>query len=477
MLPSRTNEGRNVPLNIQVLGADDTVTGSRSLLTYQGRSWLIDCGLFQGDKTKRERNWLPFSIQPSSLAGVLLTHAHLDHTGYLPRLCQQGYTGPIHATQGTVDLTQILLLDAAHLEEEAAAFANRTHYSNHSPAEPLFTAADAALANSRLVPHRRDQWIPLAEGLSFRFVRAGHIIGASMIQIAADLGDRGMRTVTFTGDLGNDRSHHLRPPEYIHGTDVLVLESTYGDRLQPREDGLVALAEVVRRTMARGGVLVIPAFAVGRAQELTYMLRLLEDQGKIPSVPVILDSPMATAAMEVCLRHPEDQVLQSAFTGSDDPFRPLRFEVSQTVDESMLSCMRDGPMIVISASGMLNGGRILHHLKARLPDPRSTVVFCGYQADGTKGRFLQDHSVDLATLRIHHVEVPIAAEIVTLDHLSSHADYVDTLTWLSHMPQLPSQIVLNHGEPQAQRALAAHILERFGVQAILACEAKHIAIQ
>jgi len=466
-----------MPLKIELLGADDTVTGSRALLTYQERSWLIDCGLFQGDKTRRDRNWLPFSIPPKSLAGVLLTHAHLDHTGYLPRLCHQGFTGPIHATQGTVDLATILLLDAAHLEEEGAAFANRTHYSNHSPAEPLFTSADAAVAIGYLTPHRREQWIPLAEGLSFRFLRAGHIIGASFIQIAADLGDRGMRTITFTGDLGNDRSHHLRPPEFVRGTDVLVLESTYGDRLQPREDSLVALAAVIRSTVARGGVMVVPAFAVGRAQELTYMLRLLEDQGKIPIVPVVLDSPMAAAAMEVCLRHTEDQVLSSAFTGAADPFRPQLFEVSETVDDSMLACMRDGPMIVISASGMLSGGRVLHHLKARLPDPRNTIVFCGYQAEGTKGRFLQDHSDSLATLRIHHQEVPIAAQIVTLDHLSSHADYADTIAWLTHMDLIPSTIVLNHGEPKAQRALAERIFERFGVRAMLACETRTVAVQ
>jgi metallo-beta-lactamase family protein len=256
----------------------------------------------------------------------------------------------------------------------------------------------------------------------------------------------------------------------------LVLESTYGDRLQPRGSSLRALAEVAARTFARGGVLVIPAFAVGRAQELTYMLRLLEDQGTIPAVPVILDSPMSVAATGICLKHPEDQVLGSAFAGPGDPFRPKLFEVAESADQSMLACMRDGPLVVISASGMLNGGRILHHLKARLADPRNTILFTGYQAEGTKGRFLQDNAGSLAALRIHHADVQLAAEVVTLDHLSAHADQADLLAWLAKMERRPKFIVLNHGASSAQSALAAKIRENLGIPVHLASEEHDYAL-
>lgn len=462
-------------LKLEFLGADGTVTGSRTLLTYRNQSWLVDCGLFQGEKAVKERNWLPFNQPPRDLAGVLLTHAHLDHSGYLPRLCREGFRGQVHTTTGTLELSRILLLDAAHLEEETAAFANRTRYSRHYPAQPLFTTAEAESSLRHLVAHPRESWFKLADGLTCRFLRAGHIIGASIIQLAADLGPRGTVTVTFSGDLGNSRSLHLRPPDIVRDTDILILESTYGDRLQPRASPLDALATIANRTFARGGVMVVPAFAVGRAQELTYMLRLLENTGKLPSVPVILDSPMAAAAMEICLAHAEDQVLSSAFAGSGDPFRPKLFEVTESADESMLACMRDGPMVVISASGMLNGGRILHHLKARLPNEKNTVLFTGYQAEGTKGRYLQDQNgVDgtASVLRIHHDDVPVAAEIVTLEQLSSHADYDDILAWLGLMEKLPSTLILNHGTPAAQAALAGHVESKFGIHAAMSATQK-----
>ncbi len=451
-------------IQLEFLGAKDTVTGSRTLLTYRGKKWLIDCGLFQGDKAKRERNWAPIGPELRGISGVILTHAHLDHCGFLPRLCQAAYSGRIHATTGTVDLAEILLRDAAHLEGEAARYANESGYSNHRPAQPLFTEADAERAIRQLVGHSRDRWIPLEEGLMIRFVRAGHIVGASFVQVSLDTGD-GTKVLTFSGDLGNSRSLILRGPEFVHSTDVLVIEGTYGDKLQPRVDALAAFAEIVRRTVNRQGVLVIPAFAVGRAQEITYMIRLLQDHGAIPAVPVILDSPMAASAMRIALNHPEDLVVSSGFSGSAYAFHPRNFEVAQSPDESMLACMRAGPMIVISASGMLNGGRILHHLKARLPDERNTVLFTGHLAEGTKGRFLQDNAGKAETLRIHHQPVPIEAEVVSLDCLSSHADWDDTLNWLQHIAQKPSHLFINHGEPAAQDALAARVLERFKILA------------
>ncbi len=451
-------------IQLEFLGAKDTVTGSRTLLTYRGKKWLIDCGLFQGDKAKRDRNWAPIGPKLRGLSGVILTHAHLDHCGFLPRLCQEAYSGRIHATTGTVDLVEILLRDAAHLEEEAARYANESGYSHHRPALPLFTAADADRAIKQLVGHSRDRWIPLEEGLMIRFVRAGHIVGASFVQVSLDTGD-GTKVVTFSGDLGNNRSLILRGPEFIHSTDVLVVEGTYGNKLQPRADALAEFAGIVKRTANRGGVLVIPAFAVGRAQEITYMIRLLQDQAAIPGVPVILDSPMAAAAMRIALNHPEDLVVSSGFAGSAYAFHPRNFEVAQTPDESMLACMREGPMIVISASGMLSGGRILHHLKARLPDARNTVLFTGYQAEGTKGRFLLENAGKAATLRIHHKPVPIQAEVAALDCLSSHADRDDTVDGLQHIAKKPSHLFINHGEPAAQDALASRIFERLQVNA------------
>jgi len=459
-------------LTLDFLGAADTVTGSRTLVGYRGRKWLVDCGLFQGAPAIRERNWQRFSPDPSSLAGVILTHAHLDHSGFLPRLAKEGFAGPVLTTSGTAALARILLMDAAKLEEEAARFTNEKGYSRHKPALPLFTDEDALRALALFETRPRHEWLPLGEGLALRFLRAGHIIGSSLVQLMADTPE-GPRVITFSGDLGNGRSQVLRPPESLGETDVLVVEGTYGQRHQPRVGALAVLAQVIRRTFARGGVVMIPAFAVGRAQEITYMLRLLEDQGAIPRVPVVLDSPMAAAAMEVCLAHGEDQILDSGFLGAGDPFRPHRFEVATSPDQSMLACMRDGPMVVISASGMLSGGRILHHLKHRLPDPRHTVLFAGYQAEGSKGRYLQEQGALSGTIRIFKEDVTVQAEIVTMDHLSSHADADDVLEWMGRARRLPTRVLINHGEPAAQAALAVRIGERFGIAATPAATACH----
>lgn len=458
---------------IRFLGAADTVTGSRTLIENDKFRWLVDCGLFQGTKEFRQRNWDHFPVDPSTINGVILTHAHLDHTGYLPRLCASGFKGKIYCSKGTADLARVILMDAAFLEEEFAEFANRSGYSNHKPALPLFTKDDAELAISRFQPIDRNEWHQLDEQVSFQFIRAGHIIGASFAQFHI-VSDQKNCKITFSGDLGNNRSSLLKGPDQLMETDVLILESTYGDRLQPRTDPLTALAEVANRTFNRGGVLVIPAFAVGRAQEVTYMFRQLENKNLIPKVPIILDSPMATTAMNICIRHAEDQILDSEFLGSGDNFHPTHFEVTETPDQSMVACMRDGPMVVISASGMLNGGRILHHLKHRLPDGKNTIMFTGYQAEGTKGRFLQENIGKIETLRIHHQEVEINAEVVTLDVLSSHADYDDSLAWIEAMETKPKRIILNHGHPLAQAALAQKIIARFKIKTQIANETPEI---
>lgn len=451
-------------VKLEFLGAADTVTGSRTLVSFRGQRLLIDCGLFQGDKSVRDRNWQNLIPKPKDLDGVILTHAHIDHSGYLPRLVKEGFNGPVWATEGTTDLCRIMLRDAARLEEETAGYANRSGYSHHKPALPLFTEEDAEQALTLFRPLARHQWQDLAPGLSLNFLRAGHIIGASLVQLAFDLG-HGSRILTFSGDLGNDRSYLMRGPELAHDSDAMVLESTYGDRLQPRTSALCELAEVVRRTASRGGVLIIPAFAVGRAQEIIYMLRLIEDRGQIPPIPVVLDSPMAESAMEVCLRHGEDQVLGSAFHQSKSPFFPRHFEVAATTDQSTYVLMREGPMIVVSASGMLAGGRVLHHLKRRLPDSKNTVLFAGYQAEGSKGRFLQEQGLEVGSIRIHHQEVAIEAEIATIQHLSSHADQADLLAYIERMRRLPQRLFVNHGTKLTQKALAEKISAQFGITA------------
>ncbi len=453
-------------ITLNFLGGAGTVTGSRALLSVDKRKYLIDCGLFQGDKTLRLKNWEHLPVDPAALDAVILTHAHLDHTGYLPRLYKDGFRGPIYCSQGTADLARILLLDAAKLEEEAAHFANKTGYSHHRPAKPLFKTEDAEAVLANFRPQARDTWLEFDQQVHCRFVRSGHIIGSSYVQLALH-NDRRTRTITFSGDVGHGRSLTLRPPLGFPDTDVLVLESTYGNRRHEVGDVTAAIAAVAKQTFAANGVLVIPAFAVGRSQEILFILKLLEDRGDIPAVPVILDSPMARAATEIFLSHPEDHNLEHAFVENGHPLFPSKYECSSTPDESMLACMREGPMVVISAAGMLTGGRILHHLKARLPDPNNCVLFAGYQAETTKGRFLQDNRETLATLRIHHQEIPIQARIETIQQLSSHADYADLTEMLRAMQAPPKTIILNHGSPEAMTAFATHLQQVFPRQKIL----------
>lgn len=453
--------------NIKFLGAAGTVTGSRALVTVQEKSFLIDCGLFQGDKSMRLRNWEKFSPDPRSISAVVLTHAHLDHSGYLPKLVKEGFRGPIHCAKGTADLCRILLLDAAHLEEEAAKFANETGYSSHRPAKPLFTTSDAEAALKLFVAHDRDQWIELDNKVQVRFLRAGHIIGSSYVQLGISNSSY-TRTVLFSGDVGHGRSLTLRPPVPFPTSDYMVLESTYGNRTHDRTDVCEAIAKIANDTFTRKGVLVIPAFAVGRAQELLFIFKKLEDAKLIPIVPVILDSPMARAATDVFLAHPEDHNLGLGIGDGAHELFPQKFECSTTPDESMLACMRDGPLVVISAAGMLTGGRILHHLKARLPHPENCILFAGYQAESTKGRFLQDNNGKVATLRIHHQEVDIEARIETVAQLSSHADYLDLAGMLLSMPQRPRCTILNHGAPEPTAAFADYLTKHVGLKTVMA---------
>lgn len=445
-------------------GGVDTVTGSRTRLTWAGRSFLIDCGLFQGPPDARQRNWRSATHEIAGIEAVILTHAHLDHCGFLPRLAKDGFNGPIYTSHGSSDLAKLILRDSAYLEEEFAKTANRLRYSRHSPALPLFTTADVTLVEKLLVPKPRHEWHRLTDDLSFRFLRAGHIVGSNIVQFSG-LRDRKRLVLTFTGDLGHNRSMTMKDPEIVTETDILIMESTYGDRLHKRGDPLSQLAAIVQDVWDKRGHLVIPSFAVGRAQDLIYMFRQLEDQGRLPPINIYLDSPMAQEATRIFLRHPEDQKINTPFLDSKGQLFPSHFQLTTSPQDSERLCASKEPHVVISSSGMLSGGRILHHVKARIQDERTTILFTGYQAEGTKGRYLQELAPG-GTLRIHHEPLEVRAQIKTIDDLSAHADYADLVAWGEGLAASPPQrVFLNHGSPASQDGLAKHLATALGWRA------------
>lgn len=441
---------------LDFLGAAGTVTGSRNLLRVGKSSYLIDCGLFQGSKELRAQNWEPFHPDPSKIEAIFLTHAHIDHSGYLPKLYKEGFRGKIYCTQGTFDLSRILLMDAAKLQEEDAAFANKTKHSRHQPALPLYTIDDAMSVLKHFEVIHAGTWFHIDHLFQVRFMRAGHIVGSSFIQFNFNSKSQD-HILTFSGDIGHHRSLTIKGPSPINHSKVLILESTYGDRLHPREDSLLGLAKVIKPALERNGVVLIPAFAVGRTQEMLYHIRLLEDKNLIPKVPVVLDSPMAQSATHVFLKHYDDNKIEA------EQFFPHHYTQSQNTDDSMLACLKPGPMIVISASGMLSGGRILHHLKARLPHPENLVLFVGYQAEGSKGRYLQENAKKLGNFRVHHQVIQVEAEIASLEHFSAHGDYQDLLEWLKTLENKPENIILNHGTTNASLAFAEKIEKELGI--------------
>lgn len=440
---------------LQFLGGVGTVTGSKYLLTAGGRRLLLDCGLFQGLKALRLRNWQPFPFDPAGLSSILLSHAHIDHSGALPLVARGGFRGPIHCTAGTQSLLGVMLPDAAHLQEEEAEFANRHGYSKHHPALPLYTAADAEAALRLTRPHRYGEPIALAPGLTAVLGRAGHILGSAFVEV-----NLGERRLVFSGDLGRWDRPILRDPEAVAEADVLLLESTYGDRVHPA-DAAEALAQVVRDAAARGGALIVPAFAVGRVQELIWTLRRLEDEARIPALPVFLDSPMAIDVTEIYCRHPEDHDIDMRLLmdAGRCPLCCRQYRLVRTVPESQALNAREGPMIVIAGSGMLTGGRVIQHLKHRLGDERTTVLLPGFQAEGTRGRALQEGAREL---RIHGRLVPVRAPVVTLDGLSAHADREEIFRWLAGFRRPPERVYVVHGEPAASLALASAIRSRLG---------------
>jgi metallo-beta-lactamase family protein len=446
---------------IQFLGATRTVTGSRHLIEVDGYRTLVDAGLFQGLKELRSRNWDLFPAQPSSINSVILTHAHIDHTGYLPRLVRNGFSGPVYATPATVDLSKIMLPDSGRLQEEEASYANKVGSSKHQPALPLYTEKDANVACQRMRPvvyHRR---VELTKKLSFEFATAGHILGSSFVKMDVEGHDGDRKTILLTGDLGRYNEPIIHDPEAIAEADYIVVESTYGDRDHPESDAKARLAEIINETADRGGHVLIPAFAVGRTQQLLYLLRQLEDEERIPFLPVYVDSPMAVSATNLYLRHKEDHDLEmnDLLDHHRNPIATRRFHLAKSVTESRIASAQEDPTIVISASGMATGGRILHHLRHRLPDERNTVLLVGYQAEGTRGRRMQNGENEI---RIFGEMVPVNAQIETMGNLSAHADSREILRWLGEFKRPPHKVFLVHGEPKAADALRDKIIARFG---------------
>ncbi len=450
-------------MKLTVLGAGRCVTGSKYLLQWKRFSTLVDCGLFQGHKEIRRRNWDPFPHPGNILDAMILTHAHIDHSGYLPRLVRQGFDGPVYCTPPTRSLLRVLLPDAAHLQEEEARYANRKGYSKHKPALPLFRLADARAALKLLQPVPYDQWVELRPGVRFRYHRVGHILGAASVELSTKVSGGGRKTVFFSGDVGRYGVPILRPPEAYQGSHVLLVESTYGDRLHPKEDPRAQLAQTIQAGLDRGGVILIPAFAVDRTQELLYMLHELMVDGDLPTTPVYLDSPMAIEATALYTRSiaEHDAEMQHFFSEQVNPIFPPNLEACPTSrDSRRLNDIR-GPAIIISASGMATGGRILHHLRLRLPDPKNTVLFVGYQAGGTRGRRLTEGESEI---KIHGEWVPVRAHIDQVSGLSAHADAEELMLWLARRERDPERVVITHGEYPAQQALAERLRDRLGWQ-------------
>jgi metallo-beta-lactamase family protein len=439
-------------MKLTFLGATQTVTGSKFLLDSGDHRVLIDCGLFQGMKELRLRNWADPPVDPKSINSVVLTHAHIDHTGYLPRFVAQGLKGPVRATPATVDLARILLPDAAHLQEEEARFRNKHRRTKHETALPLYTLEDADAALKLLRPVRYGETVQLSKSLAFDLVPAGHILGSSFVRF--------QNGILFTGDIGRYNQPIIFDPTVVESAEYLILESTYGNRLHTDKNGKSGkeqLRDVVLATAKRGGTVLIPSFAIGRAQEVLYTLRELEVENQIPVLPVYIDSPMAVDAFELFQAHKEehDQEMKRLERAGTNPLKTHRVSFARSVEESKAINDHRFPSIIISANGMATGGRILHHLINRITDERNSIVFVGFQAAGTRGRLLSEGA---RQIRIFGVDYPVRAAVHVIDSFSAHADYVELLQWLKGFKQPPRKTFLVHGEPKAAQAMKEHIL-------------------
>ena len=443
-------------------GAAGTVTGSKYLIETNRARVLVDCGLFQGLRELRERNWAEPPFNPAEVDAVIITHAHIDHTGYLPRFVRQGFRGPVFCSRGTADLLQILLPDAARLQEEEADYRNRHKITKHLPALPLYTEEDARETLKLLqVVQNTGQTFQVVKGISAEFRIAGHILGSSHVLVHLNDNPAQPRRVLFSGDLGKYDQPIIRDPTPPPACDYLLIESTYGDRLHDVEEPKAALERIINAAAARNGAVLIPAFAVGRAQEILYFIRELEDEKKIPTLPVCLDSPMAAAATKAYASRPEEQDEEYADALKNNP-TPLQthsmLACASKEDSKRLNSM-EGARVIIAASGMMNGGRVLHHALRLLPDENATVVFVGYQAAGTLGRRVSDGEKQV---KVFGQWLDVRCQIEKIGGFSAHADWKEVLRWLEGLPSAPKRVFVTHGEPDAAQAMAGHIRERFG---------------
>jgi metallo-beta-lactamase family protein len=449
---------------ISFWGGVGTVTGSKYLIEHNKHKVLVDCGLFQGLKELRERNWEDPPFNPKELDAVIITHAHIDHTGYLPRLVAQGFNKQVYCSRGTADLLKIMLPDSARLQEEDAAYRNRHNLTRHKPALPLYTEDDAYAALKLVQPVvNTGEPVKIAKGIQAGFKIAGHILGSSLVLVELDgAGEDGSgRRILFSGDLGHYDQPIIRDPDIPSACDYMLVESTYGNRLHDPEDPKDALARVINEAVERGGPLLIPSFAVGRTQELVYLIRELEDEKRIPILRVRVDSPMAAAATQVYInrREEHDEEYASVLAARKHPLKTNSMLYTSSREESKSINEESGARIIISAAGMMTAGRVLHHALRMLPDPKATVLFVGYQAAGTPGRRVLDGEREVKILK---QMVPVRCHVEKIGGFSAHADWQEILRWLEHLPEAPRRIFTTHGEPEAAQAMAQHIVERFG---------------
>jgi len=449
---------------LRFLGATGTVTGSRYLLEHDGSRVLIDCGLFQGYKELRDRNRLEFPVDPSTIDAVVLSHAHLDHSGYIPALVRDGFRGNVISTLGTAELCSLLLPDSAHLLEEEAERAGRKGYSKHDKPAPLYTTDDAELALTKFRTSPFDTEMEVAPGIKVTFVPAGHILGAAQVRITV-----GGKTIHFTGDLGREDDSLMMPPRDYAGSDVLITESTYGDRSHPHLDPTAELQPALDKVLKRGGVVVIPAFAVGRSQALLLHISRLMKAGTIPTVPVYLNSPMAVNATHMYEQHREEhRIDRSEF---NDMYNIAH--LVNSVEESKALNERHGPMIIVAASGMMTGGRILHHVVAFGQDEKNAILLAGYQAGGTRGARL---AAGEKSLRIFGDDIPIRAEVIALQSMSGHADADQIIDWMRSAPTPPSQVFVTHGEPEAADRMRFRIADELKWNARVPHDGEEVAL-
>jgi metallo-beta-lactamase family protein len=452
---------------LQFLGATGCVTGSKYLITASdGERLMIDCGLFQGPHELRDRNWQPLPTGGSTIDSVVLTHAHLDHTGYFPRLAKDGFEGKVYASETTLELCGVLWPDSGKIQEEDALFANKAQYTKHKPALPLYTEVEARSALRFLHGVKYQTPFQISKNFTFTFFPAGHILGSCLVAVDIHESGGALLRLFFSGDLGRYDAPITPDPSPIESADLMVVESTYGDRLHDESDPRIKLAEAINSTIRRGGTVLIPSFAVGRTQELLYLLRELENSKAIPRLPVFVDSPMATSVTNILLAHPEEHDLEMTALDQKgiDPLGTHDVKFVRDAEESKSLNTNPVPKIIIAASGMCTGGRIMHHLSHRISDPANTVLFVGYQAEGTLGRYLKNGAKET---KIFGMRVVVRARIDSLEQFSAHADYKEELRWLASLEKPPRAVFITHGEEPARKSLSEKISAQLGWKTIL----------